>query len=70
MYSCSISENIKNESEEEVEVKEDIILSVSQPKEIKKVKRKLSINGDQDKKIKSSLKKKKSLSTSWTVSDK
>lgn len=70
MYSCSKSQNIKNESEEEVEVKEDIILSVSQPKEIKKVKRKLSINGDQDKKIKSSLKKKKSLSTSWTVSDK
>lgn len=63
------SENIKNESEEEVEIKNDIIVGVSQPKKTLKVKRKLLINGNQNKKIKSSLTKKKKLSSNWTVSD-
>jgi hypothetical protein len=64
------SKNIKNEeSEEEVEIKNDIIVGVSQPKETQKVKRILSINDHQNKKIKSSMKKKKSFSSNWTVSD-
>lgn len=43
-------------------------MGVSQP--TKEIKRKTSIDGDQDKKRKTSFKKKKSLSSSWTVSDK
>lgn len=64
----SISENVKNESEEEVEVKSDIIVDVSKPQKTQKIKRKLPINNDQNK-VKSSLKKKKSISQNWQVSD-
>lgn len=68
MYFYSKSENVKNESEEETDDKNDIVVGVRTPKVVQKVKRKLSINDDQNKKVKSSLKK-KSLSQNWKVSD-
>lgn len=69
MYFYSKSENVKSESEEETDVKNDIIVGVNTPKETQKVKRKLSISDDLNKKkVKSSLKK-KSLSLNWKVSD-
>lgn len=68
LYFYSKSENVKNESEEETDDKNDIVVGVSTPKVVQKVKRKLSINDDQNKKVKSSLKK-KSLSQNWKVSD-
>jgi len=69
-FTYSKSENVKSESEEEAEVKCDIIVGVNKSKKTpQKVKRKLSTNGDQNNKVKSSLKKKKSLSQNWKVSD-
>jgi len=68
LYIYSKSENVKNESEEEAEIKTDIVVGISTPKETQQLRRKLSIN-DQNKKVKSSIKKKKKLSQNWTVSD-
>lgn len=65
----SKSENVKSESEEEPEIKSDITVGVCVPKEKQKVKRKLPTEGDQSKKVKNNIKKKKSLSHNWNVSD-
>lgn len=64
------SDKVKSESEEESEIKTDIIVGISTPKQTQKVKRKSSLKNDQNNKIvKHSLKKKKSSSQNWTVSD-
>lgn len=61
--------NVKNESEEDAEVKSDIIVGVITPEEKPQVKRKLPKNDDETIKIKNSIKKKKSLSNNWKVID-
>lgn len=66
---CSKPANVKNESEEDAEIKNDITVGASTPEDKPQIKRKLSINADHTKKIKNSIKKKKSLSHNWKVID-
>ncbi|XP_050432870.1 p21-activated protein kinase-interacting protein 1-like isoform X2 [Adelges cooleyi] len=69
--SPSKKEDVKSESEEEIEDKpEVIVVGVKKPETLQKVKRKSVSNGNQKKKLKSSIQiKKKAVSQKWNVSN-
>jgi len=59
------SKAVKDESDEEAEVKNNIVVGVNIPNETQNIKRKLPTNSV----LKNSIKKKKSLSNNWKVSE-
>ncbi|KAL4122572.1 hypothetical protein QTP88_014878 [Uroleucon formosanum] len=60
---------VKDESDEEPEVKNDITVGVNIPNKTQIIKRKLPVNGVTNNQLKPSIKKKKSISNNWKVSD-
>lgn len=60
---------VESDDEAEEDIKNDIVADINIPIKTNNVKRKLPINGDKNNKLKPTIKKKKSISNNWEVSE-